>query len=49
VSLKYIKQIVKGYTELSNDVDDVVAIYLANMTDDYFIELYRKYFSRVSV
>ena len=46
--IKYVKSVVKNHSGFSDDVNDVVAIYLANMTDEYFMRMYRRYFCKTS-
>ena len=46
--IKYVKEIVKNHGGFSDDINDIVAIYLANMSDEYFIRMYRTYFGKAN-
>ena len=46
--IKYVKEVVKNHGGFSEDVNDIVAIYLANMSDEYFMRMYRTYFSKAN-
>jgi hypothetical protein len=47
--IKYVKSVIKNHGGFSDDVNDIVAIYIANMTDEYFMKLYRKYFGKTAI